>query len=93
MAATTPSQTNCRANSALSHCDKDRPITSGRSQASLTTYNATAGGKNRPPAGAFFVVQSVKASGDKAPRPFTDMPFAEFYVSSGGRKRLAVGQQ
>src|SRR5688572_23259583 len=93
MASTTPSRTNCRASSALSHCAKDRPTTSGRSQASLTTYNPTTGGKNRPSAGAFLVVQTVEAVRDKAQRPFADMPFAEFHVSSGGGKRLAVGQQ
>jgi hypothetical protein len=93
MVATTPSRTNCRASSALSLCDKERPTTSGRSQASLTTYNATTGGKNRPAAGAFFVVQPVDARCNKAQRPFADMSFAQFYVSCGGGKRLAVGQQ
>jgi len=59
----------------------------------LTTYNATTGGKNRPPAGAFFIVQPVDARRDKAQRPFADMPFAEFHVASGGGKRLSVSQQ
>jgi predicted nucleotide-binding protein len=59
----------------------------------LTTYNATTGGKNRPPAGAFFVVQPVDARRDKAQRPFADMPCAEFHGASGGGKRLSVGQQ
>src|SRR6266446_18229 len=54
MASTTPSRTNCRASSALSHCDKDRPITSGRSQANLTTYNATTGGKTGRRPGRFL---------------------------------------
>jgi hypothetical protein len=59
----------------------------------LTTYNATTGGKTRPSAGAFFVVQPLDTVYDKAQRPFAHMPFAEFHVSSGGGKRLAVGQQ
>src|SRR5713101_4724294 len=54
MASTTPSWTNCRASSALSHCDKERPTTSGRSQASLTTYNATAGEKTGRRPGRFL---------------------------------------
>ena len=33
-------------------------------------------GKNRPPAGSFFVVQTVEAIRDKAQRPLADMPFA-----------------
>jgi hypothetical protein len=93
MASTAPSRTDCRASSALSHCAKERPTMSGRSQASLTTYNVTTGGKNQPPAEAFFVVQPVAARRDKAQRPFADMPFVEFNVSSGGCKRLSVGQQ
>ena len=79
IASTMPSRTNCRASSALSHCDRERPTTSGRSQASLITYNATTGGKNRPSAGAFFVGQTLDARRDKAQRPFADMPFAEFH--------------
>jgi hypothetical protein len=59
----------------------------------LTTYNATAGGKNRPPAGAFFVVQPVEARRDKTQRPFAHMPFAQFHVAGGGGKRLTVRQQ
>jgi hypothetical protein len=59
----------------------------------LTTYNATTGGKNRPAAGAFFIVQTVEAIRDKAQHPFADMPFAEFHVSRGGGKRLSIGQQ
>jgi hypothetical protein len=59
----------------------------------LITYNATTGGKNRPPARSFFIVQTVEAIRAKAQRPFADMPFAEFHVASGGGKRLAVGQQ
>src|SRR6266446_7041013 len=54
MASTTPSQTNCRASSALSHCDRERPTTSGRSQASLTTYNATTGEKTGRRPGRFL---------------------------------------
>jgi hypothetical protein len=35
--ATTPSRTNCRAISVQSHCDNERPSSSGRSPAILTT--------------------------------------------------------
>jgi hypothetical protein len=43
--------------------------------------------------GTFFVVQSVDVSGDKVQRPFADLRFAEVDVSSGGHKRLSIGQQ
>jgi hypothetical protein len=76
MASTTPSWTNCRASAALSHCDTERPTTSGRSQASLTTYNATTGGKNRPSAGSFFVRQSLEALRHEAQGPFSSMAFS-----------------
>jgi hypothetical protein len=62
-------------------------------QASFTTYKATSGGKNRPAAGAFFVGQPVDPRRDEAQRPFADKPFAEFHLSSGGGKRLSIGQQ
>src|SRR5215831_16722475 len=93
MASTTPSRINCRASSTLSHCAKDRPTTSGRSQANLTTYNATAGGKNRPPAGAFLVTQPIETMGDKAQGPLADMPLAQRDLPGHGGKGVAVGQE
>jgi len=72
---------------------RERPITSGRSQASLTTYNATAGGKNRPAAGSFFVIQPREARGRKAQCPLADMPLASLHLSGGGCKGGAGGQQ
>jgi hypothetical protein len=59
----------------------------------LTTYNATAGGKNGLAARALFIVEPLKARGEKAPCPLADMAFAEFHRASRGSKRLAVGQQ
>ena len=62
MRSTTPSRTNCRAISAQSHCDKERPSSSGRSQAILTTYNATSGGKDRLAAAPRAIVQAGDAA-------------------------------
>jgi len=76
IASTTPSYTNCRANAALSPCDSDRPTTSGRAHASLTTYNATAGGKNGLTARAFFVRQSIEALRHEAQGPVASMAFS-----------------
>ena len=44
---TTPSSFNWRAISVQSHCDNERPTSSGRSQAIFTTCTATSGGKDR----------------------------------------------
>jgi hypothetical protein len=44
-----------------SHCDNDRPSSSGRSQAIFTTYIATSGGKDRLSAASGTVAQSVQA--------------------------------
>jgi hypothetical protein len=76
MASTTPSWTNCRASAALSHGAKERPTTSGRSQASFTTDNATTGGKTRLSAGSFLVRQSLEALRHEAPGPCSSMAFS-----------------
>src|SRR5262249_49568208 len=47
MLETTPSRTNCRAIAVPAHCDRERPSSSGRWQANVTTSIATAGGKDR----------------------------------------------
>jgi hypothetical protein len=57
---TTPSRTNWRAISAQSHCDHDRPASSGRSQAIFTTCLATSGGKDRLAAATGAIAQPVE---------------------------------
>jgi hypothetical protein len=56
----------------------------------LTTYNATAGRKNRPPDGSFFVTQPIDTMGDKAQGPLADMPLAQLDLSGRGGKGVAV---
>src|SRR5512142_3239258 len=58
---TTPSRTNRRAISAQSHCDNDRPRSSGRSQAIFTTCIATSAGEGRLAALAGAVAQPFQA--------------------------------
>jgi len=59
----------------------------------LTTYNATAGGKNGPAARAFLVRQAFNALSHKAQGPFADMTFSHANLARCGRKGLAVGEQ
>ena len=70
---TTPSRTNCRAISVQSHCDNERPSSSGRSQAILTTYIATSGGKDRLAAASGAIVQAVEATLEEPLDPLADM--------------------
>jgi hypothetical protein len=44
-----------------SHCDKDRPTSSGRSQAIFTTWIATSGGKDRLAAASGTIAQPLQA--------------------------------
>src|SRR3954469_15008737 len=73
MLDTTPSRTNCRAISVQSHCDKERLSSSGRSQAILTTYIATSGGKDRLAAAAGAIVQAGEAIVEEPLDPLADM--------------------
>src|ERR1700741_2716431 len=66
---TMPSRSNCRASSTQSHCDSERPSLSGRSQAILTRYNATEGGKDRLTAPASLIVQTIDAPSQKTVDP------------------------
>src|SRR5579871_2999683 len=63
MLVTTPSVTSWRASSRQSHLARERPYSSGRSQAILTSCSATSGGKDRPPAGSGAVGQAREALG------------------------------
>src|SRR3982750_990096 len=73
MLGTTPSRTNCRAISVQSHCDSERPSSSGRSQAILTTYIATSGGKDRLAAATGTIVQAGDAAPEEPPDPLAHM--------------------
>src|SRR4029079_11297199 len=76
MPGTTPSATNCRAISRQSQEDRDRPRSSGRSQAILTRCSATSGGKDRLAAGPGLVPEASQAQASEAFGPFADVPHA-----------------
>src|SRR5262245_19826091 len=77
ISATTPSRTNWRAISVQSHWDKDRPRSSGRAQAILTTYIATAGGTARPSAGPRAGMPGGAAAVEQVLDPLADMLLAQ----------------
>jgi hypothetical protein len=56
-----------------SHCDNDRPCSSGRSQAIFTTCIATAGGKDRLAAAPRTIVESLQALLEEALDPLSDV--------------------
>src|SRR5580698_10581253 len=77
MLGTTSSATSCRAISWQSQKDKDRPRSSGRSQAILTRCSATSGGKDRLTAGARLVVKASEPVGPESLGPLADVPHAQ----------------
>src|SRR5215831_16334167 len=91
MLGTMPSRTNARATSAQSHCDRDRPRRSGRSQASLTACNATAGGKGGLAPAAGSVLQALKALGQEALDPLAEVLLGQSGLACGADKGEAVG--
>src|SRR5262249_61078555 len=72
MLETTPSRTSCRAISVQSHCDNERPSSSGRSQAILTTYIATSGGKDRLAAAPGAIGEAGGAAVEEPLGPLAD---------------------
>ena len=71
-----------------SHCDNDRPSSSGRSQAIFTTWIATSGGKDRLAAASRIVLEGKLAS-CPAFSPQADGVGVKVEASSGRR----VGEQ
>src|SRR4051794_26171985 len=76
MLGTTPSAASWRAISRQSQKDRDRPRSSGRSQAILTRCNATSGGKDRLAAGARLVVKAGEPVGPESFGPLAGVPHA-----------------
>src|SRR3954470_19911652 len=93
MLGTTPSATSWRAISRQSQKDRERPRSSGRSQAILTRCSATAGGKDRLPAGAGLVVKSGEPVGPEPLGPLADVPHAQAAEPGGLLQGLALFEQ
>jgi hypothetical protein len=93
MLSTTPLVTSWRAISWQSHCDSERPSLSGNSQAILTAWRATAGGKNRRATGAGSIQQPLKPMLLKASPPLPDHPALILHLPGRGGDRMPFGQQ
>src|SRR5829696_5182027 len=93
MLGTTPSATSWRAISRQSQKDRDRPRSSGRSQAILTRCSATSGGKDRLAAGSGLVVKSGESVGPVAFGPLADVPHAHAAEPGGLRQGLTPFEQ
>jgi hypothetical protein len=91
MLETTPSRTNCRAISVQSHCDRERLSSSGRSQAILTTYIATSGGKGRLAAAPGAIVQAGQAALEEPLDPLADMLLGQADQPGHGDQGCALG--
>src|SRR5689334_2088710 len=91
MLATMPSRTSSRAISAESHCDDERPLRSGRSQAILTACRATEGGKGGLAPPSRPVLQALQAAGEEALGPLTDMLLGQADPAGDPGEGQAVG--
>src|SRR5437763_13859201 len=89
MPGTTTSATDCRAISRQSQDERDRPRSSGRSQAILTRCSATSGGKDRLAAGARLVVKAGEPLGSESLGPLADVPHAQAAEAGGFLEGLA----
>src|SRR5215472_4317018 len=87
MRGTIASATSWAANSWQSQKLSDRPRSSGRSQAILTRWSATSGGKDRLAAGPRLVAQASQSLVAVSLGPFADMPHAQ----AAGRGGLLQG--
>src|SRR4051812_30117392 len=93
MPGTTPSRTSSRATSAQSHCDSDRPLRSGRSQAILTACSATEGGKDGLAPAPGSVVQARQAVGKEPLDPLADVLLGQTDLSRGARQAHPIGDR
>src|SRR5215469_6277482 len=82
MLPTTPSASNWRASSTQSHLAREQPSLSGRSQAILTRWSATSGGKDRRASPPPEVVQAVEALPSEAYGPLAGV--ADGHPHGGG---------
>src|SRR5918993_1896463 len=93
MLGTTPSAMSWRAISRQSHEDRERPRSSGRSQAILTRCSATSGGKDRLAAGSGLVAKPGQAAGAESFGPLAHMPHAQAGEPGGLLQGLALFEQ
>src|SRR3954452_16698691 len=93
MLGTTPSATSWRAISRQSQVDRERPRSSGRSQAILTRCNATSGGKDRLAAGSGLVSEAVEPMGPESLGPLAGVPHAHAAGPGGLHEGLAPFEQ
>src|SRR3954447_15872722 len=93
MLATTPSAASWRAISRQSQKERDRPRSSGRSQAILTRCSATSGGKDRLAAGSGLVVEAGEPVGSESHGPLADVPHVHAAEPAGSRQGLALFEQ
>src|SRR5579883_933592 len=93
MSWTILSRLSARASSAQVHKDRDRPVSSGSSQASLIRWAATWGGKAGWPATPRSIEQALEPLIKEAPGPLAhDAPLAADHPSDGG-EGVVLGQQ
>src|SRR5262245_18092457 len=93
MLSTTPSRTNWQANSWQSHCDSERPSLSGRAQAILTRWSATAGGKDGLAPTPGLVLEAAQALGELSFGPVARVAERESDGACGRREGLALVPQ
>src|SRR3954449_6769665 len=93
MLGTTPSATSRRAISRQSQKERDRPRSSGRSQAILTRCSATSGGKDRLAAGSGLVVKAGEPLGSESFGPLADVPHTHAAKAGGFLQGLAPFEQ
>lgn len=70
MVETTPAAMSCRARSAQNQWERETPFSSGRSQANLTTWTATSGGKDGSATGSWLIPQTLNPIPMETPGPF-----------------------
>src|SRR5579883_228725 len=93
MLATTPSRTNWLANSRQSHCDSERPSLSGRSQAILTRWRATVGGKDGLAPASRLVGQALQPLGQVTLGPLAGVADGQARAASSVFEGVALVQQ
>src|SRR4051795_7066448 len=93
MLATPPSATSGRAISRQSQVDSERPRSSGRSQAILTRWRATSGGKDRLAAGSGLVAEAGQSLGPESLGPLAGVADADAASPGGLHEGVAPFEQ
>ena len=84
-------QTSGWAISVQSHCDNDRPTSSGRSQAIFTTWIATSGGNDRLAAASGTIVPPVEPTLQEPLDPLAHVLFGQVHPPGDLDQRQSVG--